>query len=173
MRFLFFCLIFFISYLHGFDLKYLQKIHSTNAKGEFIQQKHLKHFNQILQSSGEFEILDNSLIWIINFPILQKSKITKDGIYIKTQNGWQELKNNYDKELILNLMTFDFDAIKEQFDTKLIGDSKQWKIILKPKNIWLKKIFDHILISGKDRAEEMVFYEINGDKSITKFKFNK
>lgn len=173
MRFLSVFFIIFLSNLYAFNLEYLQQIHSNSAKGEFIQNKHLKHFDQVLQSRGEFEIVNGELIWSITSPIKQKSKITKDGIWIlNAQNVWQKLEQNYDKELILSLLSFDFDSIKEQFDITLNGNKSQWQLNLKPKNIWLKKIFNQINISGKERIEIMSFDEANGDKTINEFKFN-
>jgi hypothetical protein len=173
MRFLSVFFIIFLSNLYAFNLEYLQQIHSNSTKGEFIQNKHLKHFDQVLQSRGEFEIANGELIWSITSPIKQKSKITKDGIWIaNTQNVWQKLEQNYDKELILSLLSFDFDSIKEQFDIILSGNKAQWQLNLKPKNIWLKKIFNQINISGKERIEIMSFDEANGDKTINEFKFN-
>ena len=113
------------------------------------------------------------MLWNITSPIKQKSKITKDGIWIAdSQNIWHKLEQNYDKELILSLLSFDFDSIKEQFDITLSGDKSQWELTLKPKNIWLKKIFNQISLSGKERFEMMSFEEINGDKTINEFKFN-
>ena len=173
MRFLSIFFIIFLSNLYAFNLEYLQQIHSNSAKGEFIQNKHLKHFDQVLQSRGEFEIANGELIWSITSPIKQKSKITKDGIWIaNAQNVWQKLEQNYDKELILSLLSFDFDSIKEQFDITLSGNKAQWQLNLKPKNIWLKKIFNQINISGKEHIEIMSFDEANGDKTINEFKFN-
>lgn len=173
MRFLSIFFIVFLSNLCAFNLEYLEQIQPNSAKGEFVQSKYLKHFEQVLQSRGEFEILDGELLWNITSPIKQKSKITKDGIWIAdSQNIWHKLEQNYDKELILSLLSFDFDSIKEQFDITLSGDKSQWELTLKPKNIWLKKIFNQISLSGKERLEMMSFEEINGDKTINEFKFN-
>ena len=174
MKFFLFCVL-FISSLCGFDLKYLEEIHSKSQKGKFLQEKQLINFNQILKSSGEFEIQNGILIWSIKSPVQQKSKITKDGIYIENihTKQWQKLDQNYDKELILSLITFDFKDIQNEFDISLSGDKNQWKVDLKPNNIWLKKIFTLITLSGKDRIEEMILKEVNGDTTINKLYFIK
>lgn len=173
MRYVLAFFILFLSYLYGFDLEYLEQINSKSAQGKFVQNKHLKHFNQVLKSSGEFGISNGELIWNITWPISQKSKITKDGIWVEnSQKEWQKLDNNYDKELILSLITFDFDSLYEQFDITLNQHKERWELILKPKNIWLKKIFKQIVLNGKDRLEVMIFEETNGDKSINEFKFD-
>ena len=65
MRFFLFFIL-FIPCLYSFDLKYLEEIHSKSQKGEFLQEKHLINFNQILKSSGEFEIQNGILIWSIS-----------------------------------------------------------------------------------------------------------
>ena len=174
MRF-FLLLSLFISYLLSFDLKYLEELHTKSQKGRFLQEKHLINFNQILKSSGEFEIQNGNLIWSILQPVKQKSKITKDGIYIEdiSTKKWQKLEQNYDKELILSLITFNFDNLQDEFEIVLNGDEKKWRVDLKPNNIWLKKIFKLITLSGKDRIEEMILEEVNGDKTINKLYFIK
>lgn len=174
MRFFLFCIL-FISCIYSFDLKYLEKIHAKSQKGKFLQEKHLINFNQILKSSGEFEIQNGNLLWYILLPVQQKSKITKDGIYIEDihTKKWQKLEQNYDKELILSLITFDFTNLQDEFEIVLSGDEKKWRVDLKPNNIWLKKIFKLITLSGKDRIEEMILEEVNGDKTINKLYFIK
>lgn len=159
-----------ISVTYGLEL---QDFKSKNIamQGRFLQEKYLQHFKQTLTSNGEFQLNQNQLFWHILAPIQQKLKITNNGIFTENPQTqtWQELKQNYDKKLILDLLNFDFIALQKYFVISIKGNSEQWQITLTPNNIWLNKIFKTIHLEGSEYLHKIIFIEVNGDQTTNTF----
>ena len=158
-----------------FELQHLSSLKHENLKGDFTQTKILKEFNQTINFSGNFKLENNTLFWEIQTPIHNLLKITQDGIFEKQNNAWIKLNSSYDKELFLDIVYLNFEALERYFAITPKGNIEQWSITLTPKNIFMQKIFTSITLKGgknnqKPFITEMIFIEKQGDITTTRFK---
>ena len=162
-----FCL---VNSLFAFELDDLQRLKKDELRAEFKLTKRLKGFEKPLKSSGEFIKKQNELFYAVKSPITSLMKINSEGVFFEENNRFVKSEGNYDKGLFLALIDLDFNELKKNFTANLNGDEKKWQVLLKPTNIWLKKIFTHIIIEGKADIEKIELLELNGDLSLYEIK---
>lgn len=170
MRF-FIVLMFVFNAIFGasFDLDDLKNIARDNIGGEWIQDKQLLHFDNVIKSSGRFKIINKELFWEIQTPIQNEIKLNGKHLFVKQNNQWVIADKQYDKDIFLDIVNLNVKNIKNNFDLNLSGSKQQWTIELLPKNIILKKIFKSIKISGGKYVQTMILYESNGDITTNTF----
>lgn len=159
------CLL-FISSIFAFKIEDLSHLKHDEIEAEFKLIKKLKGFERNLISFGKFKMQNDELFYILKSPINSVMKINKDGIFYEENGAFKKSEGNYDKGLFLALIKLDFTELEKNFSINLSGNKNKWQIILKPENIWLKKIFTHIIIKGSANIDKIELYELNDDKSI-------
>lgn len=161
----------FTNALWALQGKDLIRLHKDKMNANFTLTKKLKGFEKPLVSLGEFSIKDNELYYIVTSPINSVIKINKEGIFYEDNGAFKKSEGNYDKGFFLALINLDFEELKKNFNVDLSGDKKKWKVLLEPKNMWLKKIFTHIIIKGGANVEYIELLEINGDYSVYELQY--
>lgn len=159
-------LFFFTNALFALQTSDLAKLRQDEMRANFTLTKTLKGFERALVSSGEFHIKQNELYYIVKSPINSVMKINKDGVFYEDNGAFKKSEGNYDKGLFLALINLDFNELEKNFNANLSGDEKKWQVILEPTNMWLKKIFTHIIIKGGANVKHIELLEINGDLSV-------
>lgn len=139
--------------------------------GNFVQEKKIIGFSNALRTSGDFSIEEGVLLWKTQKPIPSVTKITQDGIYVLTQDKeWIKKGNQYDKEFFLNLIRFDLEKLKNNFEIKISGSLTSWSAELLPMGVILPKIFKKISIFGDQFVKKIILEESGGDLSVIQFK---
>ncbi len=138
------------------------------ASGRFVQTKALANFPVKLFSSGEFSLLDGTLLWSVIKPAKSSAKITQDGVFV-LQNGVWVASKSFSKEFFLPLLTFDFDALKSKFDFVLSGEKSAWQVELLPKGFFVKKAIKKVVLKGGEVLKSAEIFEPNGDYTKTEF----
>lgn len=157
--------------LWALQSKDLINLHKNKTNANFTLIKKLKGFEKPLVSLGEFSIKDNELYYIVTSPINSVMKINKEGIFYEDKGVFKKSEGNYDKGFFLALINLDFEELEKNFNINLSGDEKKWQVLLEPKNMWLKKIFTHIIIKGGVNVECIELLEINGDHSAYELQY--
>lgn len=152
-----------------FSLDDLKSIARDHISGEWIQEKRLLHFDNVIKSSGKFRIANKELLWEIQSPIQNEIKLNSDHLFIRQNNQWVIADRQYDKDIFLDIVNLNIENIKKNFDLSLSGSKQQWSIELLPKNLILKKIFQSIKISGDKYVKTMILHESNGDITTNSF----
>lgn len=160
-------LIYFLifSFAFGLELSELEHLKQNNFSGTFKQSKNIANFKKPILSEGNYSFVNEELFWHTLKPVEHSFKINASGSYNLINNAWVKSEQNYDKNLFLNIINFNFTALKKDFDIKLNGDKANWSMLLSPKNLWLKKIFLDIKITGDKTPKIIKIQEVNGDFS--------
>lgn len=153
----------------GFDFSQIKQLIPPKASGKFTQSKQISGFSAPIKTGGEFVLEPDFMLWEVKTPIQSSSKISKDGIFVLNDAKWQKSSANVDSELMLALFSLDENRLKKSFDMHILGDESSWSIMLKPKNLILKEIFDVIKITGAKHVDEIYIKEMQGDETLTKF----
>lgn len=159
-----------LSFVFALTLQDLSSLKKEKMQVNFILTKHLQGFEKPLLSTGTFTLLNNELIYHTKTPIDSTMKINKEGVFFKENEVFKKSERNYDKGLFLALIDLDFKELEKSFSLNLSGDKSAWKLVLKPTNVWIDKIFMHIVIFGGKRVERLELLERNKDLSIYEFK---
>lgn len=154
-----------ISALSALKIDDLTALKKDEMRADFKLIKKLTGFERNLVSFGEFELKNDELFYIVKSPINSVMKVNKDGVFYEENGEFKKSEGNYDKGLFLALIKLDFKELEKNFSINLSGNKQKWQIILKPSNVWLKKIFTHIIIQGGANIDKIELFEINKDKS--------
>ncbi len=154
------------------EIKDLSRVRAKYVEGNFTQIKVMKNFPIPFKSSGKFKILNsNELFWTTATPIKNEIKIDSNGIFILSENNiWKKMDNSVDKGILLDLLLLNEKSIKDIFKLNLKGDISNWVLELKPKNFFLKKIFNFIIVSGGEDIKRLDINETRGDFSRIDFR---
>lgn len=153
----------------AFDLEALarQLSQAPVARGTFEQHKALRALPVPLVSRGRFTLArDHGLLWHLQQPIAQYYRITPNGLWRQTTQGWQEEGNStaaHHNRLFLAVLAGDTDRLQENFDLTLQGRPDAWQLTLQPKGLLLRQIFTSIDIQGGDTVERIALHETQGD----------
>jgi len=153
----------------GFGLDDLAHLKKDVIAGEFRQTKTILGFSKDIISSGSFHIENQQLLWEIKSPINQRIKISRDGIFLWRHGAWIKNDKNYDNGIFLDIIELRFQNLEKYFTLQVSGNSKDWKIELLPRNMFVKKIFERVVISGGEVVKEILLIEKNGDKTSNIF----
>ncbi|MCD8213220.1 MAG: outer membrane lipoprotein carrier protein LolA, partial [Campylobacter sp.] len=138
----------FLSFVFGFafDINELANGLKKDITGEFNQTKNIVGFERSIKSSGEFSLKDGEFILSTTKPIKNSTKINKNGIFILKNGMWLKNEQMSDTKLLLDILSVDIDALKNEFEINLSGDKNSWNIRLVPKGYFTAKIFKTIEI---------------------------
>jgi outer membrane lipoprotein-sorting protein len=146
-------------------------------RGQFIQTKTMKMFNQPLLSTGHFLLNhEQGLLWAQVEPFPVSLVLVKDKLSQQFAGQPAEVilaKDNpmvfYFSHLFLSLFKGDVAALSEQFSIKVSENEHSWQLLLTPKTAPLNKIFANISIEGDKFIEQLQLTELNGDISLIEF----
>lgn len=141
----------------------------AGISGKFIQSKHIAGFVKPIKTSGGFTLDKNQLIWSAKSPIKSDTKITKEGVFILASNGWQKSKSNVDSKLLVAIFGLDIDELKKSFEISLSKQDTGFSLLLLPKSLLLKQIFQKIKISGDTQVKNITITETSGDETVNEF----
>ncbi|MCR4942551.1 MAG: outer membrane lipoprotein carrier protein LolA [Campylobacter sp.] len=159
------CFLAFFGFAFGLEISELAHLKVSEFDGKFEQSKNIKNFSKPIKSEGNFTFKNKELFWNTQKPVVNSVKISSEGTFALIDGKWIKSQKDYDKNLFLNIINFDTDALKKDFDIEVGGEKNDWEMLLKPKNIWLKKIFESIKIAGGKKPKSIKMLEINGDTS--------
>ena len=158
----------------AFDLDDLQQqLRATPiVRGHFVQQKFLRSLPQPLTSRGDFTLATGrGLLWLLRSPIAQDLRISANGIARRGPDGaWQALPQHTgagrENRLFLSVLAGDTSGLRENFDLTLTGDAGAWQLLLQPRSVLLRQIFDNIQINGGKLVDRIELREVQGDRSV-------
>ena len=158
----------------AFDLADLQtQLNATPVvRGHFVQQKFLRSLPQPLTSRGDFTLAaGKGLLWLLRTPIAQDLRIDARGISRRDEAGkWQALPQHSgagrENRLFLSVLAGDTAGLRENFDLALTGDADAWQLLLTPRSVLLRQIFDNIQINGGKLVDRIELRETQGDRSV-------
>ncbi|MBD9383991.1 outer membrane lipoprotein carrier protein LolA [Achromobacter sp. ACM02] len=158
----------------AFDLADLQtQLNATPVvRGHFVQQKFLRSLPQPLTSRGDFTLAaGKGLLWLLRTPIAQDLRIDARGISRRDEAGkWQALPQHSgagrENRLFLSVLAGDTVGLRENFDLALTGDANAWQLLLTPRSVLLRQIFDNIQINGGKLVDRIELRETQGDRSV-------
>lgn len=157
----------------AFDLQQLseQLSRAPVIHGQFIQQKHLRALPKPLTSTGRFVLAkDHGLLWMLQAPLQQDYRITAQGIARRDGHGWQKLPDKSagaeQNRLFLAVLQGDSSGLQRDFELKLSGEPQQWTLILTPRSVLLKQVFDQINIEGGALVQRIQLLEAQGDSTV-------
>ncbi|TKJ80527.1 hypothetical protein PkoCFBP13504_19240 [Pseudomonas koreensis] len=158
---------------NAFDLQQLsaQLAKPDVIHGQFTQEKHLRALPQPLISKGSFVLAKNhGLLWLLKTPLQQDYRISAKGIARRDDNGWQLLPNKSagaeQNRLFLAVLQGDSSGLQRDFELALSGDAQQWKLILTPRSLLLKQVFNQINIDGGALVQTIELLETQGDSTV-------
>lgn len=148
----------------------------TTLKGSFEQSKQIRLIKKPLRSQGEFTLLkDKGVLWRTIEPTTSLLRITHDEI-VQIKDGKTtvlvSLKQNPALGLIGKILfavfSADIEELKRNFEftrDDLNRQTGHWEASLLPKDPMVRKVIDHIDLSGGRTLETLRLYEVNGDKT--------
>lgn len=142
------------------------------VRGHFVQQKFLRSLPQPLTSRGDFTLATGrGLLWLLRSPIAQDLRISANGIARRGPDGaWQALPQHTgagrENRLFLSVLAGDTSGLRENFDLTLTGDAGAWQLLLQPRSVLLRQIFDNIQINGGKLVDRIELREVQGDRSV-------
>ncbi|QLF95083.1 outer membrane lipoprotein carrier protein LolA [Pseudomonas sp. ABC1] len=159
--------------VQAFELDELAAQLSEHAvvRGPFIQEKHLRALPQPLSSQGDFVLsAERGLLWQLRSPMRQDYRIDTQGIARHTPDGWQMQPGQdvaaQQSRLFLAVLKGDHSGLAHDFELQLSGTQDAWQLLLTPRSVLLRQIFDSIRISGGALVERIELNETQGDRSV-------
>ena len=183
-KILFSCLFLMVSInVLAFDMGDLQDKLTEHelVRGEFTQNKKMKMFKAPLLSTGTFLLTKKEgLVWSQKTPFPVSIVLIKDKLSQKFSGKNPQIieaKANpmvfYFSHLFLSLFKGDINALEDQFQLSLSGNSTSWRLKLLPKSAPLNNVFSDISISGGEYINELRLSELSGDVSEITFSHQK
>ena len=169
MKFKILLLIAAVNFTFAFDVYELADGIEREARGEFNQTKNISGFARSIKSDGEFELSKGEFLLRTLKPVQNVVKINAEGVFTLNGGAWIKNERMQDTKLLLNLIRIDVDALKNEFESSLSGDKKDWLLTLTPKSYMLSKIFKSIEIAGGEHVKKIRLIETNGDETINEF----
>lgn len=162
------------------NISWLQKQLSEHdiVRGNFEQSRNMVVFNKPLMSSGHFLLSkQKGLLWQQTKPFAVSLTLTQDKLRQQFAQQAPELmsaKNNpmvfYFSHLFLSLFKGDTQALTQEFDLKITGNTNNWQLALTPKKAPLNLVFSSIQLTGGDYINTLKLTENRGDKTQITFK---
>ena len=64
------------------------------------------------------------------------------------------------------MLAGDTSGLRENFDLTLTGDANAWQLMLLPRSVLLRQIFENIQINGGKLVDRIELREVQGDRSV-------
>jgi hypothetical protein len=136
---------------------------SSDQKGQFVQEKHLKVLSQPFVTKGYYHYQQNlGLVWHTQQPIESEIKITTEGVSERQPDGhFKTLTSNSQfSELLLALFSSEQQSLQQQF----ILEQKDNELTLTPKDKQITRVIEKITLLLDDSGiQQIVLFEPEGN----------
>ena len=165
---------------HAEEVDQMQNIYQLlsskeEVKGTYRQEKNLKKLSLTLESSGQFEVQKDKLVWDQKKPIQILFTMTQDKMSQKAEDGKEEIfpKEKYPELQMFSgtmfcVMSGDLECVKKQFniDNVVFEEStKEWSFDLEAKDQVIKKLISRLSFSGAGSSLLKISWQENSDNS--------
>ena len=141
---------------HAFDSRELtvQLQAPKTVQGRFTQQKYLRTLTKPVTTSGRFALRPgHGLFWHLQKPFELRLRVRRDGISRQDASGaWKSNGSQSTQaaqvKLFMAVLGGDTAELQRHFTLKLSGSAGNWQLLLLPKTVVMKQVFENITISG-------------------------
>ena len=162
---------------HAFDSRELtaQLQAPKTVQGRFTQQKHLRPLTKPVTTSGRFALRPgHGLFWHLQKPFELRLRVRRDGISRQDASGaWKSNGSQSTQaaqvKLFMAVLGGDTAELQRHFILKLSGSAGNWQLLLLPKTVVMKQVFENITISGDKLVRRIELKEKQGDRTVMQF----
>ena len=162
---------------HAFDSRELtaQLQAPKTVQGRFTQQKHLRTLDKPVTTSGRFALRPgHGLFWHLQKPFELRLRVRRDGISRQDAAGaWKSNGSQSTQaaqvKLFMAVLGGDTAELQRHFTLKLSGSAGNWQLLLLPKTVVMKQVFENITISGDKLVRRIELKEKQGDRTVMQF----
>lgn len=162
---------------HAFDSRELtaQLQAPKTVQGRFTQQKHLRTLAKPVTTSGRFALRPgHGLFWHLQKPFELRLRVRRDGISRQDASGaWKSNGSQSTQaaqvKLFMAVLGGDTAELQRHFTLKLSGSAGSWQLLLLPKTVVMKQVFENITISGDKLVRRIELKEKQGDRTVMQF----
>lgn len=161
----------------AFQKVQVQLSKADNLSGNFNQVRKMRLLSSPLESSGTFVLSKkNGLQWNQTSPFKSSLIVTSTKIEQQIENTPPTVITQKQQPVVfsfthifLSVFNGDTAAITGYFDIYFSGDTKAWKIALKPTNTLLQKAIVGIEMTGGKYVQTVTINEVKQNQMIMKF----
>ena len=162
---------------HAFDSRELtaQLQAPKTVQGRFTQQKYLRTLTKPVTTSGRFALHPgHGLFWHLQKPFELRLRVRRDGISRQDASGaWKSNGSQSTQaaqvKLFMAVLGGDTAELQRHFTLKLSGSAGNWQLLLLPKTVVMKQVFENITISGDKLVRRIELKEKQGDRTVMQF----
>lgn len=162
---------------NDFQQVQVQLSKADNLSGDFSQIREMKLLTAPLKSSGKFILSKrNGLQWNQTKPFKSSLLVTNTKIEQQIENTPATIITQKEQPIVfsfthifLSVFNGDAIAIKEYFNIYFSGNTKAWRIVLKPTNSMLQKAIVSIEMTGGKYVQTVVINEVKQNQMILHF----
>lgn len=162
---------------HAFDSRELtvQLQAPKTVQGRFTQQKYLLTLTKPVTTSGRFALRPgHGLFWHLQKPFELRLRVRRDGISRQDASGaWKSNGSQSTQaaqvKLFMAVLGGDTAELQRHFTLKLSGSAGNWQLLLLPKTVVMKQVFENITISGDKLVRRIELKEKQGDRTVMQF----
>ncbi len=162
---------------HAFDSRELtaQLQAPKTVQGRFTQQKYLRTLDKPVTTSGRFALRPgHGLFWHLQKPFELRLRVRRDGISRQDASGaWKSNGSQSTQaaqvKLFMAVLGGDTAELQRHFTLKLSGSAGSWQLLLLPKTVVMKQVFENITISGDKLVRRIELKEKQGDRTVMQF----
>ena len=162
---------------HAFDSRELtvQLQAPKTVQGRFTQQKYLRTLTKPVTTSGRFALHPgHGLFWHLQTPFELRLRARRDGISRQDASGaWKSNGSQSTQaaqvKLFMAVLGGDTAELQRHFTLKLSGSAGNWQLLLLPKTVVMKQVFENITISGDKLVRRIELKEKQGDRTVMQF----
>ncbi len=146
---------------------------AQTLRGKFVLRKHLREIPAPLTATGEFVFArDLGIYWHTVTPF--------DSVFLLTPRGASQRDEGSESfrmdaaqqpgvraalEIFVALFGLDVDSLANNFQLYGVGDSKGWRVGLRPRAAAMSAVFTQAIVSGKAQIEHIELSDNNGDRT--------
>lgn len=162
---------------HAFDSRELtaQLQAPKTVQGRFTQQKYLRTLDKPVTTSGRFALRPGyGLFWHLQKPFELRLRVRRDGISRQDASGTWKSNGSQSTQaaqvkLFMAVLGGDTAELQRHFTLKLSGSAGNWQLLLLPKTVVMKQVFENITISGDKLVRRIELKEKQGDRTVMQF----
>lgn len=162
---------------HAFDSRELtaQLQAPKTVQGRFTQQKYLRTLDKPVTTSGRFALRPGyGLFWHLQKPFELRLRVCRDGISRQDASGTWKSNGSQSTQaaqvkLFMAVLGGDTAELQRHFTLKLSGSAGNWQLLLLPKTVVMKQVFENITISGDKLVRRIELKEKQGDRTVMQF----
>ena len=132
-------------------------------------------FTQPVTTSGRFALRPgHGLFWHLQKPFELRLRVRRDGISRQDASGaWKSNGSQSTQaaqvKLFMAVLGGDTAELQRHFTLKLSGSAGNWQLLLLPKTVVMKQVFENITISGDKLVRRIELKEKQGDRTVMQF----